>query len=173
MFLRPFLPHPLLNSTQMRVLLVEDEPAVRDAVERALRGAGHKADLAREGPAGLDLAMSNPYDAVVLDLGLPGLDGVEVCRRLRASGNQVPVLMLTARAAVRDRVDGLDAGADDYLVKPFALDELLARIRALGRRRDRRVGRDVPRRGGPAHASGRGQPQGRGAKRGSRRPRAG
>jgi two-component system response regulator MprA len=120
----------------MRVLLVEDEPAVRDAVERALRGAGHKADLAREGPAGLDLAMSNQYDAVVLDLGLPGLDGVEVCRRLRASGNQVPVLMLTARAAVRDRVEGLDAGADDYLVKPFALDELLARIRALGRRGD-------------------------------------
>ena len=118
----------------MRVLLVEDEPAVRDAVDRALRGAGHKADLAREGPAGLELAMSNPYDAVVLDLGLPGLDGVEVCRRLRASGNQVPVLMLTARAAVRDRVEGLDAGADDYLVKPFALDELLARIRALGRR---------------------------------------
>ena len=120
----------------MRVLLVEDEPAVRDAVERALRGAGHKADLAREGPAGLNLAMSNPYDAVVLDLGLPGLDGIEVCRRLRASGNQVPVLMLTARAAVRDRVEGLDAGADDYLVKPFALDELLARIRALGRRGD-------------------------------------
>src|SRR2546428_1867563 len=118
----------------MRVLLVEDEPAVRDAVERALRGAGHKADLAREGPAGLELAMTNPYDAVVLDLGLPGLDGVEVCRRLRAAGNQVPVLMLTARAAVRDRVEGLDAGADDYLVKPFALDELLARIRALGRR---------------------------------------
>src|SRR6058998_2965839 len=118
----------------MRVLLVEDEPAVRDAVERALRGAGHKADLAREGPAGLDLAMSNPYDAVVLDLGLPGLDGVEVCRRLRASGNQVPVLMLTAREAVRDRVEGLDSGADDYLVKPFALAELHARLRALVRR---------------------------------------
>src|SRR5213595_2407436 len=94
----------------VRVLIIEDEPAVRDAVERALRGAGHKADLAREGPAGLDLAMTNPYDAVVLDLGLPGLDGVEVCRRLRTSGNQVPVLMLTARAAVRDRVEGLDAG---------------------------------------------------------------
>jgi two-component system, OmpR family, response regulator MprA len=120
----------------MRILLVEDEPAVRDAVDRALRGAGHKADLAREGPAGLQLAMTNPYDAIVLDLGLPGLDGVELCRRLRASGNQIPVLMLTARAAVRDRVEGLDAGADDYLVKPFALDELLARIRALGRRAD-------------------------------------
>ncbi len=118
----------------MRVLLVEDEPAVRDAVERALRGAGHKADLAKEGPMGLEMALATPYDAVVLDLGLPGLDGVEVCRRLRAAGNQVPVLMLTARAAVRDRVEGLDAGADDYLMKPFALDELLARIRALGRR---------------------------------------
>ena len=120
----------------MRVLLVEDEPAVRDAVERALRGAGHKADLAKEGPAGLEMAMTTPYDAVVLDLGLPGLDGIEVCRRMRAAGNQVPVLMLTARAAVRDRVEGLDAGADDYLMKPFALDELLARIRALGRRGD-------------------------------------
>ena len=120
----------------MRVLLVEDEPAVRDAVERALRGAGHKTDLAKEGPQALEMATANPYDAVVLDLGLPGLDGVEVCRRLRARGNSVPVLMLTARAAVRDRVDGLDAGADDYLVKPFALDELLARLRALGRRGD-------------------------------------
>src|SRR5207237_184002 len=87
-------------------------------------------------PQGLEMAMTNPYDAVVLDLGLPGLDGVEVCRRLRAAGNHVPVLMLTARAAVKDRVEGLDAGADDYLVKPFALDELLARIRALGRRNE-------------------------------------
>ena len=120
----------------VRVLIIEDEPAVRDAVERALRGAGHKADLAREGPAGLEMAMTNPYDALVLDLGLPSLDGIEVCRRLRAAGNHVPVLMLTARAAVRDRVEGLDAGADDYLVKPFALDELLARIRALGRRNE-------------------------------------
>ena len=118
----------------VRVLLVEDEPAVRDAVERALRSASHKVDLAKDGRSGLEMAMSNPYDAVILDLGLPGLDGVEVCRRLRASGNHVGVLMLTARAAVRDRVEGLDAGADDYLVKPFALDELLARIRALGRR---------------------------------------
>src|SRR5439155_1755422 len=190
-FLRPFLPGPLVNSTPMRVLLVEDEPAVRDAVERALRGAGHKADLAREGPAGLELAMTNPYDAVVLDLGLPGLDGVEVCRRLRASGNQVPVLMLTARAAVRDRVEGLDAGADDYLVKPFALDELLARIRALGRRGDdgakargvlrfldisggrgdRRVGGDVLRGAGPADAPGRAELAGRGAERSPRGPR--
>ena len=119
----------------MRVLLIEDEPAVRDAVERALRGAGHKTDLAKEGPAGLQMAMTTPYDAVVLDLGLPGLDGLEVCRRLRSGGNQVPVLMLTARAAVRERVEGLDAGADDYLVKPFERQELLARLRALLRRR--------------------------------------
>ena len=118
----------------VRVLLVEDDPAVRGAVERALRGAGHQTDLAPEGTKALDLAIANPYDAVVLDLGLPGLDGIEVCRRLRDAGNGVPILMLTARAAVADRVEGLDAGADDYLVKPFALDELLARIRALGRR---------------------------------------
>ena len=120
----------------MRVLIVEDEPAVRDAVDRALRGASHKADLAKDGPTGLQMATTTPYDAIVLDLGLPGLDGIEVCRRLRAAGNHVPVLMLTARAAVKDRVEGLDAGADDYLVKPFALDELLARIRALGRRNE-------------------------------------
>ncbi len=118
----------------MRVLLVEDDPAVRGAVERALRIAGHEPELAMRGDRALELATDNTYDAVVLDLGLPGLDGLEVCRRLRASGNRVPVLMLTARAAVTERVEGLDAGADDYLVKPFALDELLARLRAFERR---------------------------------------
>jgi two-component system response regulator MprA len=118
----------------VRVLLVEDDPAVRGAVERALRGAGHLTELAPTGTQALALATANPYDAIVLDLGLPGLDGVEVCRRLRDAGNGVPILMVTARAAVAERVEGLDAGADDYLVKPFALDELLARIRALGRR---------------------------------------
>src|SRR5438094_6473748 len=118
----------------MNVLLVEDDPAVRGAVERALRHAGHQPALAADGVRALEQATAVPYDAVILDLGLPGLDGLEVCRRLRASGNQVPVLMLTARAAVADRVSGLDAGADDYLVKPFALDELLARLRALERR---------------------------------------
>jgi two-component system response regulator MprA len=87
-----------------------------------------------DGQKGLDLAMTRPHDGVVLDLGLPALDGLEVCRRLRAAGNTVPVLVLTARAAIAERVEGLDAGADDYLVKPFALDELLARIRALERR---------------------------------------
>lgn len=118
----------------MRVLVVEDDPSVRAALERALRGAGHQLDATGQGARGLELAATGTYEAVVLDLGLPDLDGLEICRRLRASGHRVPVLMLTARAAVADRVEGLDAGADDYLVKPFALDELLARLRAFERR---------------------------------------
>jgi two-component system response regulator MprA len=118
----------------VNVLLVEDDPAVRGAVERALRHAGHQPALATDGIRALEQVTAVPYDAMVLDLGLPGLDGLEVCRRLRAAGNQVPILMLTARAAVAERVSGLDAGADDYLVKPFALDELLARLRAFERR---------------------------------------
>src|SRR5919198_4909720 len=100
----------------MRVLLVEDDPGVRGAVERALRSAGHEPEVAIRGDTALELAMGRPFDAIVLDLGLPGLDGLAVCRRLRAEGKRVPVLMLTARAAVSDRVEGLDAGADDYLV---------------------------------------------------------
>ncbi|MBM4434332.1 MAG: response regulator transcription factor [Chloroflexi bacterium] len=118
----------------MQLLVVEDDPAVRGAVERALRAAEHEVTTASDGQRGLDLASTRPFDALVLDLGLPVVDGLEVCRRLRRSGNQVPVLVLTARAAIADRVEGLDAGADDYLVKPFALDELLARVRALQRR---------------------------------------
>ena len=118
----------------MHVLLVEDDPSVRGAVERALRTAGHKVEMVSAGDKALAAATANPYDAIVLDRGLPGLDGLEVCRQLRAAGNAVPILMLTARAAVAERVEGLDAGADDYVVKPFALDELLARIRAFERR---------------------------------------
>ena len=118
----------------MHVLLVEDDPSVRGAVERALKGAGHKVELATTGDKALAAARANPYDAIVLDRGLPGLDGLDVCRELRSAGNAVPILMLTARAAVSERVEGLDAGADDYVVKPFALDELLARIRAFERR---------------------------------------
>ena len=127
----------------MRILLVEDDPAVRGAVERALRGADHDVEIAGDGKRALDLASGRPYDALVLDLGLPSLDGLEVCRRIRAGGNRVPILVLTARAAVAERVEGLDAGADDYLTKPFALDELLARLRAF----QRRVGTDGHARG--------------------------
>jgi len=106
-------------------------------LERALREEGHAVDVAADGPEGLWLATENAYGAIVLDLTLPGLDGFELCRRLRESGRWMPVLMLTARDAVGDRVRGLDAGADDYLVKPFSLLELAARLRALARRDDR------------------------------------
>jgi len=118
----------------MRVLVVDDEPAVRHALERALAAEGHDVDVAEDGRAALDRLVDQPVDAVVLDVAMPGLDGLEVCRRLRTAGDRTPVLMLTARDAVDDRVAGLDAGADDYLVKPFALKELKARLRALVRR---------------------------------------
>ncbi len=106
-------------------------------LRRALEEEGHAVDVARDGPEGVWLATENPYGAVVLDLMLPGFDGFEVCRRLRAAGVWAPVLMLTARDEIGDRVRGLDAGADDYLVKPFSLLELAARLRALARRDDR------------------------------------
>jgi two-component system OmpR family response regulator len=121
----------------MRVLVVEDEVRMAGLLERALREEGHAVDVASDGPEGLWLATENPYGAIVLDVALPGLDGFQLCRRLRESGSWVPVLMLTARDAVGDRVRGLDAGADDYLVKPFSLLELAARLRALARRDDR------------------------------------
>ncbi len=118
----------------MHVLVVDDEPAVRQALDRALRFEGYKTELAADGPGALASHAERPADAIILDVAMPRMDGLEVCRRLRAAGDTTPVLMLTARAAVNDRVAGLDAGADDYLVKPFALEELLARIRALLRR---------------------------------------
>ncbi len=118
----------------MRVLIVEDEPAVADLLERALREAAWAPDVARTGTQALEALAVNDYDLAVLDIGLPDLDGLEVCRRWRAQGGRTPILMLTARAGLGDRVAGLDAGADDYLPKPFAVEELLARLRALARR---------------------------------------
>ncbi len=119
----------------MNVLVVDDDPAVSGALGRALRLEGYDVSLAVDGPGALEAIAVRPPEAVILDIGLPVLDGLEVCRRLRAANNDTPVLMLTARDAINDRVQGLDAGADDYLVKPFALAELLARLRALLRRR--------------------------------------
>ena len=118
----------------MRILVVDDEPAVRTSLERALSLEGYDVALAADGAAALDSLAAAPPDAVVLDVSMPGLDGLDVCRRMRQAGDRTPVLMLTARDAVDDKVRGLDAGADDYLTKPFALDELLARLRALLRR---------------------------------------
>jgi two-component system response regulator MprA len=124
----------------MRVLVVDDDPAVSGALNRALRLDGYEVSLAADGPEALEEIAIRPPDAVILDIGLPVIDGLDVCRRLRAAGDDTPVLMLTARDAINDRVQGLDAGADDYLVKPFALAELLARLRALLRRRPEDAG---------------------------------
>jgi two-component system, OmpR family, response regulator MprA len=118
----------------MQILVVDDEPAVRDSLDRALRLEGYKVELAADGAEALGALAERSPDALVLDLMMPRVDGFEVCRRMRSAGNRTPVLVLTARDGVSDRVRGLDAGADDYLVKPFALDELLARLRALLRR---------------------------------------
>jgi len=118
----------------MKVLVVDDEPSVRSALGRALALERYDVALAEDGQQALDTLAENVVDAIVLDVSMPRIDGLEVCRRLRAAGDRTPVLMLTARDAIDDRVDGLDAGADDYLVKPFALRELNARLRALLRR---------------------------------------
>ena len=119
---------------QNAVLVVDDDPALRRSLERVLRLGGYGVDLAEHGGAALERLAQQRYAAVVLDVGMPQPDGLEVCRRLRKRGDRTPVIMLTAREAVSDRVDGLEAGADDYLTKPFAVEELLARLRALLRR---------------------------------------
>jgi len=119
----------------MRVLYVEDSASLRQTVATALRRCGYAVDVAADGEEGAALAVAEPYDVVVLDIMLPKLDGLAVLRHIRAATRDVPVLMLTARTAVRDRVDGLHRGADDYLGKPFSLEELMARIQALNRRR--------------------------------------
>ena len=118
----------------MRILVVDDDRAVREALRRALTLAGYDVQLAEDGERALEQIAQSVPEAVVLDVGLPGLDGLGVCERVRKLGNRVPILMLTARDAVADRIDGLDAGADDYMVKPFDVEELKARLRALLRR---------------------------------------
>jgi DNA-binding response OmpR family regulator len=118
----------------MHVLVVEDDQALARILVKSIESAGHTADVVHDGERGLETARAGKHDAMVLDLMLPKLSGLEVCRRLRADGRSIPVLMLTARSAVSERIEGLDAGADDYLVKPFSLGELQARLRALGRR---------------------------------------
>jgi len=118
----------------MRILVVDDDPGICDSLERALRREDYAVSIARDGEEALTAVESQSPDAVVLDVAMPKLDGLSVCRRLRASGSRVPILVLTARHSLGDKVAGLDAGADDYLAKPFALEELLARLRAIMRR---------------------------------------
>jgi two-component system response regulator MprA len=118
----------------VRILVVDDDRAVRDALRRALTLGGYEVQVAEDGEQALELIAQAVPEAVVLDVGLPGIDGLEVCRRVRRLGNRVPILILTARDAVADRIDGLDVGADDYMVKPFDVGELKARLRALLRR---------------------------------------
>ncbi|HEX3588896.1 MAG TPA: response regulator transcription factor [Pseudonocardiaceae bacterium] len=118
----------------MRILVVDDDRAVRESLRRSLQFNGYQVELAGDGQQALDSVAQQRPDAMVLDVMMPRLDGLEVCRRLRGTGDDLPILVLTARDAVSDRVAGLDAGADDYLPKPFALEELLARLRALLRR---------------------------------------
>ncbi len=118
----------------MRILVVDDDRAVREALRRTLMLGGYEVQVAEDGERALEQIVQAVPDAVVLDVGLPGIDGLEVCRRVRRLGNRVPILILTARDAVADRIDGLDAGADDYMLKPFDVGELKARLRALLRR---------------------------------------
>ena len=126
-------------SERPTILVVDDEPAVLQALTRALSLERYDVDVARDGGEALDMLAGRRYDTILLDVTMPGISGLDVCRRLRASGDRSPVLMLTARDAIDDRVAGLDAGADDYLVKPFALRELMARLRALLRRHEAAV----------------------------------
>ena len=129
---------------QLTVLVVDDDPALREALTRALRLEGFAVHAVGNGAKALEVVSTEPPDVVVLDLMMPIVGGLEVCRRLRASGNRTPILVLTARDQVGDRVEGLDAGADDYLVKPFALEELQARLRALLRRTQMEDGSEEP-----------------------------
>jgi len=120
--------------SRMKVLVVEDEHKIANSIEQGLLQENFTVDLAYDGVEGYDLATSEEYDVIVLDRLLPGMEGLEICKKLREQKNHTPVLILTAKGQISDRIEGLDNGADDYLVKPFAFEELLARIRALGRR---------------------------------------
>lgn len=124
----------------MKVLVVEDEHRIANSIKKGLLQESFVVDLAFDGESGLDLALGEEYDVIVLDLMLPKMDGMEVCKNLRQEGNHAPVLMLTAKGEIEDRVVGLNAGADDYLAKPFAFSELVARIRALSRRPKKTIG---------------------------------
>lgn len=122
------------QNANVRILIVEDEPDIADGVDVALRRAGYKTEIAREGREGYEMGMMNSYGVILLDVMLPNMDGRTVCRHLREAGISTPIIMVTARDAVEDKVGGLDVGADDYIVKPFSIEELLARIRAVSRR---------------------------------------
>ncbi len=129
-----FVRHALIHSRRMRILVVEDEERVASFIRKGLEEELYMVDVARDGTEALDIALAAEYDLIILDVRLPMRDGISVCRELRAQRNKTSILMLTARDTVEDRVRGLDAGADDYLIKPFAFQELLARLRALARR---------------------------------------
>lgn len=118
----------------MRILVVEDEHKIANSIKKGLEQESYAVDVAYTGDDGFDLASSESYDLILLDILLPGLDGIQICKKLRSAGNHTPILLLTAKGQVSDKVSGLDAGADDYLTKPFAFEELLARVRALIRR---------------------------------------
>lgn len=123
----------------MRLLFVEDEPDLREVLKKQLQGSGYSVDACGDGLEALDYLQLTAYDAVILDIMLPGVDGLSVLKKMRTAGDKTPVLLLTARGSVEDRVAGLDLGADDYLVKPFAFDELVARLRVLLRRSNGQV----------------------------------
>ena len=120
------------NSIEMKILVVEDEHKIANAIKQGLMQENFVVDVAYDGIEGYDLAVSEEYDVIVLDRLLPGMEGVEICQKLREQKNHTPILILTAKGQIADRVEGLEKGADDYLVKPFAFEELLARIKALG-----------------------------------------
>ncbi|HSX18777.1 MAG TPA: response regulator transcription factor [Candidatus Saccharimonadales bacterium] len=127
----------------MRILVVEDEHRIANSIKKGLELEKYAVDVAYDGTDGFDLASAEEYDALILDLMLPGMDGLSICKKLRSSGNHTPIIILTAKGQIQDKVDGLDAGADDYLTKPFSFEELLARIRAVVRRPQKTIGSEL------------------------------